>query len=156
MSLTTWGAFDDFDRRVSQMLDRFWDVGDRWTDRWGRTRPLSDRFDVGVGHIHPRVEVTENDKQFNVHAELPGVRKEDIHVDVEGDTLTFTGESKQSNDYNDRNVRYSERRYGTYSRTLPVPANVDKDKIQASFKDGVLELSLPKSKTASSKRITVS
>ncbi|KAI9491356.1 HSP20-like chaperone [Zychaea mexicana] len=115
---------------------------------------LAERFDTGV---NPAVEVTETDNQFNVHAELPGMKKEDINVDINNNSLTFSGEHKASSEHSDQNVRYSERHYGKFSRTVPVPENVDKDHIKATFKDGILDLEMPKSSHSSSKskKITV-
>ncbi|KAI9310475.1 heat shock protein Hsp20 [Dichotomocladium elegans] len=142
MSLINWGSHNPIERRMNQMLDRFWDSG----------------FDVGQsGHLNPAVEVIENEQQFNVHAELPGVHKEDIQVDVGDHSLTFSAESKSSTEETRDNVRYSERRYGTYSRTIPVPDTVDKEHIQANFKDGVLDISMPKTraKKHSTKKINV-
>lgn len=149
MSLINWGnnnnTLDTIERRMTNMMENFWDSA-----RHGR---LSERFDTGG--INPAVEITENDKAFIVHAELPGVHKEDIHVNVNDNSLTFSGESKHSTQTSNDNVRYSERRYGSFSRTIPVPDNVDKDQIEANFKDGVLDLSMPKTKSSTSKRITV-
>ncbi|KAI8137098.1 HSP20-like chaperone [Fennellomyces sp. T-0311] len=147
MSLINWGnGSEGLDRRFNNVLERFFDSP--------RARSLAERFDTS---INPSIEVTENDNEFNVHAELPGMKKEDINVDINNDSLTFSGESKAHNDYKDENVRYSERRYGHFSRTVPVPENVDKDKITASFKDGVLDLKMPKSahSTSKAKKISV-
>ncbi|KAL1931546.1 hypothetical protein VTP01DRAFT_9689 [Rhizomucor pusillus] len=147
--MINWGgtnnAIDRLERRMNNLFERLWDP-----DRTGAL----DRFDVG--QLNPAVDVTESDNAFNVYCDLPGVRKEDIHVDVHGNQLTLSGETKGSNEYSDNNVRYSERRFGKFSRTIPIPDNVDADKIQAKYDNGVLNLELPKGAPTSSKRINVS
>ncbi|KAI9261581.1 HSP20-like chaperone [Phascolomyces articulosus] len=136
MSMINWGSDSgNIERRMNNLFERFFDSSPR-------ARSLAERFDTGIS---PAFDVTENDQAFNIHAELPGMKKEDIHVDVHGDRLTFSGESKASNEYENENVCYSERRYGRFSRSVPVPENVDKSQIKASFKDGVLDLEMPKS-----------
>ena len=150
MSLINWGGSDSgsLERRMNNMFDRLFDASPR-------ARSLAERFDTG--NLAPAFDVTENDKAFNIHAELPGIKKEDINVDIDDNSLTFSGESKASNEYNDENVRYSERRYGHFSRTVPVPDHVDRDHIKANFKDGVLNLELPKTnkQTSKAKKIAI-
>ncbi|KAG2220520.1 hypothetical protein INT45_000931 [Circinella minor] len=149
MSLINWGSdSNNIERRMNSMFDRLFDVSPR-------ARSLAERFDTG--NIAPAFDVTENDKAFNIHAELPGMKKEDINVDIDDNSLTFSGESKASNEYNNENVRYSERHYGRFSRTVPVPEHVDRDHIKATFKDGVLNLELPKTnkETSKAKKIAI-
>ncbi|KAI7860156.1 heat shock protein Hsp20 [Circinella umbellata] len=149
MSLINWGGADsNIERRMNSMFDRLLDVSPR-------ARSLAERFDTG--NIAPAFDVTENDKAFNIHAELPGMKKEDINVDIDDNSLTFSGESKASNEYKNENVRYSERHYGHFSRTIPVPEHVDRDHIKATFKDGVLNLELPKTnkETSKAKKIAI-
>lgn len=104
----------------------------------------------------PRMDVTERDNEFVVHAEMPGIDKDDINITLEGGILTISGESKSESEQKegDRVVR-RERRYGRYLRSLQLGKEVDDKKVRASYKDGVLELVLPKADEVKPKRITV-
>ncbi|KAF9325864.1 hypothetical protein BG006_010683 [Podila minutissima] len=104
--------------------------------------------------ISPAVDVYETAKGWNIHVEPPGVRNEDIKIDASDNVVSLSDESKFSQDYNRNNVRYQERRFGAYSRTIPLPDSVDRDMIDASFKDGVLSLFLPKGEAAQPRKIT--
>jgi len=100
--------------------------------------------------------VKEDDKAFTVHAEIPGVKKEDIHVDVEGDHVSVRAEVKQEKEEKKgEKVIYSERSYGMVSRSFTLPVDVDAQGAKADYKDGMLNLVLPKKAGASTKQITV-
>ena len=92
----------------------------------------------------PKVDIIQNETEIVVKADVPGVKKEDINVTVTEDTITLRGEVKS--DYEDKKENYfhSERFYGSYSRTLPLPALVDSDKASAKFAEGVLTITIPK------------
>jgi HSP20 family protein len=92
----------------------------------------------------PRVDITEEKERFIIRADLPGMKKEDISLSLEGDTLTISGERKDVVKKEEGGCCYSERSYGAFSRTFTLPDNVSKEKIDAQYKDGVLELSLVK------------
>ena len=103
-----------------------------------------------------KLDVKEDDKSFTVHAEIPGVKKEDIHVDVEGDHVSVRAEVKQEKEEKKgEKVIYSERSYGMVSRSFTLPADVDAQGAKADYKDGLLNLVLPKKAGASTKQITV-
>lgn len=106
-----------------------------------------------------KVDVTENDKEYRVHAEIPGVRKENINVTIDGDQVAISAETKKENDVKDGGgtVIRSERYYGTMYRKFTLGGEVDQSKAQAKYTDGVLELILPKAEVESAKgrRITV-
>lgn len=104
-----------------------------------------------------RMDVTEQPKAFVVHAELPGVKKEDIHVHVEGNQVSITAEVKQEKEIkeNDRVLR-SERYFGQVSRSFQLAQDIDDNQAVAKFTDGVLELTLPKKAASASKRLTIS
>ncbi|KAF9916452.1 hypothetical protein FBU30_001393 [Linnemannia zychae] len=151
MSLINWSGnepFDRLERRINQVFDH---LSDPWFAHRSR-RTGGESQDL----ITPVVDVYETDKGWNVHAELPGVKKEDIKVEANDSSVTISAESKFSTDYNRDNVRYQERRFGTFSRTIPLPEGVDRTKIDASFTDGVLNLTLPKGKATQPHKITVS
>lgn len=92
----------------------------------------------------PRVDITEEKERFIIKADLPGMKKEDISLSLEGDTLTISGERKDVFKKEENNCCYSERVYGAFSRTFTLPDNVSREKIDAQYRDGVLELSLTK------------
>ena len=102
------------------------------------------------------MDVTEQPKAFLVHAELPGVKKEDIHVTIEGSQVSISAEVKQEKEVKegDRVLR-SERYFGQVSRSFQLAQDVDEAQALAKFNDGVLELNLPKKAAGTSKRLTI-
>ncbi|MGB8434417.1 MAG: Hsp20/alpha crystallin family protein [Burkholderiales bacterium] len=109
--------------------------------------------------VAPRVklEVSEEDKAYKVHAELPGVKKDDIHIEIDGDQVAISAEVKQEKDVKEGDrVVHSERYYGKLSRAFRLAQDVDEAAAVAKYSDGVLELTLPKKAAASRKQITVS
>jgi HSP20 family protein len=90
----------------------------------------------------PAIETFERDGNLVLRTELPGLRREDVQVEVLGDELVISGERKQEEDETRGGRRYSERRYGSFERRLTLPANIDPASIDASFENGVLEVSV--------------
>lgn len=158
MSLINFGGFGpsprSIERRMNQLMNHMY-------QDFPSTGSLSSFFsdnnnNPSSNFISPAVSLYETDKQWVIHAECPGVKKEDIKVDVNGDTMTISGETKFDQQYTKENTRYQERREGTFSRTLTVPENVDRDKINAKYENGILEITMLKSDQAKpSKKITV-
>jgi HSP20 family protein len=103
--------------------------------------------DVTWGAI-PAVDVVEKEAHFEISAELPGVDAKEIEVSVTSDTLRVKGEKRENEDCDKRGHHLSERRYGAFQRTFRFPEHVDPDGIEASFRDGVLTVILPKSENA--------
>ncbi len=99
----------------------------------------------------PRLDVSETDKALEIVADLPGMEKKDINVSLDGDLLTIKGEKKEVKEKKDKHYHTIERRSGSFYRALRIPVAVESDKIDANFKDGVLTLTLPKSKEAAKK-----
>jgi HSP20 family protein len=104
----------------------------------------------------PAVDVLEKDDKFVVKAELPGMKEEDISVSVVGDTLTIKGEKKTETEVKEEDYYRCERAYGSFYRSIPLPSTVDAGKIEASYQDGVLEVTLPKAAEVKPKKIAVS
>jgi HSP20 family protein len=104
----------------------------------------------------PPVDIYETDDAFMLKAEMPGFRKEDLQIELHDNRLTLRGERKQETDVKEEQYHRRERAYGRFERAFWLPVPVDADKIQATFKDGVLELRLPKSEAAKPKRIAIS
>lgn len=107
-------------------------------------------FNDGLGKFErnvfftPRVDVLEKENQFEVHVALPGLKKEEINVDVEQNVLTISGERKLKNESKEDKYHMVENFYGKFSRAFTLPENVDATKIDAQFTDGILALALPK------------
>jgi len=106
--------------------------------------------------VRMKVDVQESDKAFTVHAEIPGVKKDDIQVDINGNMVSIRAEMKQEKEEKKGDkVIYSERSYGMASRSLSLPGDVDTQGASASYKDGVLDLTLPKKASAQSKHLAI-
>jgi HSP20 family protein len=115
----------------------------------------AEREEVGRGMWTPAVDIHETNDSYVVKADLPGVNKDDIHVDIRDNTLTIRGEKKYEEKVSKDNYVRTERAYGTFLRSLILPQNVDADKIEAKYKDGVLELTIPKKEEAKPKQIEI-
>ncbi|MEZ5628005.1 Hsp20/alpha crystallin family protein [Denitromonas sp.] len=103
-----------------------------------------------------RVDVKESPEGYAVHAELPGVTKEDIHVHIDGPVVSITAERKQQSEQKDgERVLRTERYYGKVSRSFQLGQDVDESRAAAKFVDGVLELTLPKKAAVQAKRLTI-
>ena len=103
-----------------------------------------------------RMDVKEDDKAYTVHAEMPGVKKEDIQVSIEGGTVSIAAEVKKTSEEKEgEKVLRSERYYGKVSRSFSLDHEVDEANASAKFSDGVLELVLPKKATSATKKLTV-
>jgi HSP20 family protein len=121
-------------------------------------RPLGfeGRGDGGVQLPRARVDVAEKNGAYVVTAELPGVRKEDIHVTIDGAQVTLEAQVKQEKEASkDERVLHTERVFGKVSRSFTLPQEVDDAKAEAKFRDGVLELTLPKKAAAQRKQISI-
>jgi HSP20 family protein len=92
----------------------------------------------------PRVDISEDTNNIYVHAELPGLEKENVKVTVSDGVLTLSGEKKQEEKKEDKNYFRIERRYGSFSRQFTLPENVKEDGVAANFNNGVLEITIPK------------
>lgn len=117
-------------------------------------RPMSLGSQVWGEEQRFRIDVTEHEKEYRVHAEIPGVRKEDINVTIDGDEVAISAEAKRESEAKDKEGRvlHSERFAGRMFRAFSLGHEVDQSKAQAKYVDGVLELTLPKLATAEAKR----
>ena len=149
--LTTWKPlggltpFRDFERMTKEM-DRFWDSFLEGT--------LRKRDEVGTEWL-PSLDVSETKNDFVVKAELPGIDPKDIDISLTDGMLTIRGEKKQGREEKEENYHLIERNYGTFSRSVSLSREVKLDKINASYKDGVLRVVLPKSEEAKKKEIKI-
>jgi len=103
----------------------------------------------------PAVDIAEHDDQYVVKMELPGVSKEEVKITLESNILTVRGEKKQEKETKKENYHRIERSYGSFQRSFTLPTTVKNDKIDASFKDGILNIKLPKAEEAKPKQIEV-
>jgi HSP20 family protein len=138
-NITRYNPFDDL---LNEFTKGFW------------VKPLA--MPAGA-ELSIKVDVKEDDKSYTVRADIPGVKKEDIQVDVEGNMISLRAEAKQEKEEKKgEKVIYSERSYGMVSRSFSLPAEVDSKGAKAEYKDGVLSLTLPKKGDGGGKRISVS
>jgi HSP20 family protein len=138
--------FDPFNELVDDLFKGF------------LVRPVSSALEGRSGEVLPRmkVDVAEQNGAYLVTAELPGVKKEDIHVNVDGAQVTLAAEVKREKEASkDERVLHTERVFGKVTRSFTLPQEVDDAKAQATFKDGVLELTLPKKQAAQRKQISI-
>ena len=114
-------------------------------------------FGNRMGAFSPKIDVTENDKEIKISAELPGMDDKDIDLSLQNDMLTIKGEKKEEKEDKGKDYYKVERSYGSFSRSIPLPAEVDTNKADAKFKKGVLSITLPKTAKAISetKKIAV-
>ena len=104
----------------------------------------------------PETDVVETEREIRVVTEMPGLKREDIDVDVENNVLTIRGEKREERtEGQEGRYHLSERRYGTFSRSFVLPRDVEADAIQASFEDGVLTVTVPKSEKARRRRVEI-
>jgi len=131
--------------------DPFGDLDDAFKGLF--VRPL--RFDAGQ-QMQIKMDVTKADNAYTVKAEMPGVKKDDIHLSVEGNQVTISGEArKESEEKKGEEVIRSERHYGKISRSFTLPNDVDEAKVVAKYADGVLNLTLPMKGRSAGRKIAI-
>lgn len=142
MNLSVWDPF----REMEELLDRY-----------GRSArkslAKSDDKTFEVGDWMPVVDIDETEDAFIVKAELPGVEKDDVSVNVDNGVLTIKGEKKIETE--DKKCHRVERAYGSFIRSFTLPQEINAEKIEAEYKNGVLNLTIPKSEEAKPKQIEV-
>jgi HSP20 family protein len=114
------------------------------------------RWETDAQPLQIKVDVEENDKAYTVKAEIPGVKKEDINVQIEGNQVSISAESKQEKDIKENGkVIRSERYYGSLYRSFSLGQDVDQAAANAKYADGILQLTLPKKASAATRKLTV-
>jgi HSP20 family protein len=103
----------------------------------------------------PAVDLIDKKDRLIAKVELPGVEKKDVKISLSDNNLTIQGEIKKEEETRKENYYYRERAYGNYARTISLPAEIDKDKISAKFKNGILEVTIPKKPEVQPKEITI-
>ena len=117
--------------------------------------PRTPRTEDSFGAWAPPVDIFERPDHLVIRAEVPGVLMEDMDVRIENGVLTLHGERKQDTDVKEENAHRMERVYGAFTRSFSLPTTVDGAKVAATYKDGVLEVTVPKVETAKPKRIEI-
>jgi len=145
MAIVRWDPFRDLNLLQDRMNRLFEDAGRTWrTDEPAATTTWS-----------PSVDIFETEGEIVVKAELPGMDRKDIQLNLENNVLSLRGERKFTKETKDENYHRIERSYGVFSRSFSIPATVDEEKIRADFKDGVLKIMLPKKEHAKPKQIKI-
>jgi len=133
-----------------------------WAELENMNRRLGPLFDdssfssgTETGQWAPSVDIRETDDALVLQAELPGIEKKDVRIEVKDGVLTISGERRYEKEVKEENVHRVERAYGKFSRSFSLPTNVDADKVDATMKNGVLEVRLSKRENAKPKAITI-
>jgi HSP20 family protein len=145
MDLIQWRPFREVSRLRNEM-DRLWD--DYFGPGRRALRPMEEAW-------LPAVDVSETGDKITVKAEIPGMEAKDIEISMVGDTLTLKGEKKAEREEKEENYHMVERSYGSFSRTMKLPATVEADKVEATYKNGVLTIVLPKKEEVKPKAIEI-
>lgn len=103
----------------------------------------------------PSIDISEDEKEIVVKAEIPGCKAEDIEIDVQGNILSISGEKKRYEEKKEKGCYCSERVYGSFRREIAIPSEVQSDKVSAVSKDGILTITLPKAEKSKSNKIQV-
>ena len=146
MTLVRWNP----SRELEEMSDRL----NRMFNRQALSQANAKETMVVADWV-PSVDVSETDGEYQIKAEIPDVKKEDVKVTLEDGVLTIQGERKHEKEEKGKKYHRVERSYGSFARSFTLPDLVDEEKVKAEFKDGVLNLQLPKSEKAKPKAIEV-
>ena len=146
MALIRWDPFREMSslqERMNRLMSDF------------RTRSPFGEEEMAQGAWIPAVDIYETKESIVLNVELPGVTKEDIALEVKDSTLTIKGEKKFEENVKEENFHRMERSYGSFTRAFTLPSTVQQDKVKAKFRDGILEIMLPKAEEAKPKQIKV-
>lgn len=145
MDLEQWKPFREV-TRLRREMDRLWD------EYFGPSRralqPMEEAW-------MPAIDVSETGEKITVKAEIPGMEAKDIDIAIVGDTLTIKGEKKTEREEKEENYHIVERSYGSFSRSMKLPAAVEPDKVEATYKNGVLTVVCPKKEEVKPKAIEI-
>jgi HSP20 family protein len=146
MALTLWKPMNDLWNIHDETDKVFEDFFGKWpTSLRGRN-----------GGCVPVVDISETDNQFAVRAEIPGVTEKDVNVSITDNVLTLKGEKKRETEEKRKNYHRVERSYGSFQRSFTLPKNLQTEKTTATFKNGILTVSIPKSEAVKPKEVQIS
>ncbi len=146
MGLIRWDPFREMSslqERMNRLMADF------------RTRSPFGEEEMAQGAWIPAVDIYETKESIVLNVELPGVTKEDISLEVKDSTLTIKGEKKLEKDVKEENFHRMERTYGSFTRAFTLPSTMQQDRVKAKFRDGILEIMIPKAEEAKPKQIKV-
>jgi len=146
MAITRWDPFRDLNILQERMNRVFEDAAVRG---WKSDEPSA------TTSWSPAVDIYETDSEIMVQAELPGVDRKDIALQLENNVLTLKGDRRFEKETNQENYHRIERSYGGFSRAFTIPTTVDEEKIRADYKDGILKIALPKKEQVKAKQIKI-
>lgn len=106
--------------------------------------------------LSPRIDISETDNEYKIEAELPGINQKEIDVKIDNNILTIKGKKEDIKEEKEKNYHLRERYYGAFQRSISLPNNIEPEKIKASFENGVLNISVPKSDKRAPKKIEIS
>ena len=106
--------------------------------------------------LSPRIDISETDGEYKIEAELPGINQKEIDVKIDNNILTIKGKKEDIKEEKEKNYHLRERYYGAFQRSISLPNNIEPEKIKASFENGVLNISVPKSDKRTPKKIEIS
>lgn len=150
MSIIRWSPMKELEemrRDMERLFEEFFEPLRHRRRWWGR--PTEE------GVIVPNIELYDRKNELILRVEIPGVDKQDIDLTITENNLTIKGELKKAEEVKEEDYYVAEIRYGTFSRTVPLPIEVDSEKAKATYKDGILEIVLPKKEEAKPKEIKV-
>ncbi|NIS61516.1 MAG: Hsp20 family protein [Proteobacteria bacterium] len=142
--LTPWRPFGELSS-LRREMDRLW-------ENFFGERPLTRMWER---EWTPSLDVSETKDNFVVKAEVPGIDAKDIDISLTGDVLTIKGEKRQEREEKEEDYHLVERSYGSFSRSVRLPAEVESSKIKASYKNGILNITLPKSEKVKAKEVKI-
>ncbi len=142
MAIIRWRNLDNLRNEMDRMYDRYYHSGEEDAEN--------------ICDCYPMVDIKETKDEFIVNAELPGVSKQDFKINFTDDSLTIEGEKKEEEKDEKNTYHRVERSYGKFYRSFSFPGKVAGDKIKASYKDGILSVSLPKKEEMKPKEISIS
>ena len=144
MNLVRWDPFAEMQSVFSPLMSR----------NWGLMPRLSGDGDMTM-EWSPSADISENDKEYLIRAELPGVRKEDVKVNLSNGLITIEGERRQDKQEKGEKFHRVERFYGSFSRRFSLPDNIKAEGVRSDYKDGVLAVHIPKAEKEQPKQIPV-
>jgi HSP20 family protein len=146
-----WMPFESLRREIDRLFENFHKTS--WVSPFGRASFEIEPFwrrEIGWGAV-PAVDIVEKDKAYEISAELPGLDEKDIEVKFADGLLTIKGEKQEEKEEKTKDYYLSERRYGSFQRSIRLPEGTDGDKIEAALKKGVLTVTVPKAPEAQKK-----
>ena len=148
--LEKWDPIKEFNQ-LGHRLSSF------FSEKDGSAKDTGEFFDSQLSEWNPAVDISEDDKEYLITADLPEVKKEEMAIGIENGVLSISGERKTESEKEDKKKKYHrvERSYGSYQRTFRLPDNVEEDGIEAQFDNGVLRIHLPKGESPSQKQIHI-